>query len=281
MAEKTISTDDNILRGVVLPPQPNIISQIRRFKDDLDKVADLIVTDPGLAAGILKTVNSSAYGLSEKIDSTRNAISLLGIERTLNIVNAVMIRASIDNLATGDLTTFWISSSDVAKGCAAISRHLGLGVEDSAYTAGLFHNCVLPIMSAKFPDYWDIIVSSYHNVTRQNTIISQENSQYSTNHAVVGYFIAKAWCLPFEIANCIRFHHNPQFAREVARPVRTLLCILKMSEHIVGVYHVVGGQREDREWDVFKVGCLDHFGLSEYDFDEMALIVAEKVEGLL
>ncbi len=272
---------NNSLKGVVLPPQPGIIAEIRRFKDDLDKVSELIITDPSLASGILRTVNSPAFGLPEVMASTKDAINLLGIEKTLNIVNAVMIQGSIDYLSGADLTTFWMSSSDVAKACAAISRYLDLGIEDIAYAAGLFHNCGLPVMASKFDDYWETIVSSYHNVNETNSIISQENDRYSTNHAVVGYFIAKAWHLPKEIADSIRFHHNPHFHKEVDEQVETLLCILKMSEHIVGVYHVVGGQMTDREWGSFKSQALEHFGLSEYDYEEMASIIKEKVEGLL
>jgi len=139
----------------------------------------------------------------------------------------------------------------------------------------------LPLMAARFPDYWDIIVSSYHAVSARHSITAQENERYSTNHTVVGYFVAKAWHLPREIAEAIRFHHNPDFVRETPRAVRTLLCILKIAEHIVGVYHVVGGQRDDREWPSFTRLALDHFGLSEYDFDEMAAIVRERVEGSL
>ncbi len=276
-----VEENKNQLTGVVLPPQPSIIAEIRRFSADLDKVSELIATDPSLASGILRTVNSPVFGKAQPMVSTKEAINLLGIETTLNIVNAILIKSSIDYLSEMDLTTFWLSSSDVAKACAAISVYLQLNIEDSAYTAGLFHNCGLPIMAAKYQDYWDTIVKSYHCVNNENTIIEQENKHYSTNHSVVGYFLARAWHLPKTISNAVRFHHNPQFFKEVNDEEKDLICLIKLAEHIVGVYHVVGGQMQDREWHFFKSDVLAHFGLSDYDYEEMAAVIKEKVEGLL
>jgi len=243
-----LNTEKQGLKGVVLPPQPSIIAEIRRFKDDREKVSELISTDPSLASGILRTVNSPAFGLIEEMVSIQDAIQLLEIERTLNIVNAILIKSSIDYLSDVDLTTFWMSSSDVAKACAAISCYLNLGLEDVAYTTGLFHNCGLPIMASKYDDYWKTIVHSYHAINATSTIVFHENQHYSTNHAVIGYFLAKAWHLPQNICNAIRFHHNPKFYLEMDDDVQDLICILKLAEHIVGVYHVVGGQMKDREW---------------------------------
>lgn len=46
---------------------------------DLKKVSTIITRDVGLAAAVLKTVNSPFYGLARKIDSIQRATPLLGL----------------------------------------------------------------------------------------------------------------------------------------------------------------------------------------------------------
>ena len=49
-------------------------------------------------------------------------------------------------------------------------------------------------------------------------------------------------------------------------PIKTLLAILKMAEHICACHRVLGGQPEDHEWDSVARLVLDYVGLSDYDF---------------
>ncbi|AKP74731.1 HDOD domain protein [Piscirickettsia salmonis] len=54
------------LRGFTIPPQPHIVTAIKEAGDDLDKISRLINQDPSIAANVLKTVNSAAFGVKTK-----------------------------------------------------------------------------------------------------------------------------------------------------------------------------------------------------------------------
>ena len=51
---------------------------------------------------------------------------------------------------------------------------------------------------------------------------------------------------------------------------KTLLAILKMSEHICGLHNALGNQSIDHEWEEIKESLLEFVGLSVMDFDDIA-----------
>ena len=52
---------------------------------DLDRVEELIATDPTLAYGLLRLVNSSSYGLTVHVQSIRHAIVMLGLAQVRHL----------------------------------------------------------------------------------------------------------------------------------------------------------------------------------------------------
>ena len=104
-------------------------------------------------------------------------------------------------------------------------------------------------------------------------MVDTENSEFNTNHAVVGYYTAKSWRLPEHVSAAIANHHNALaiFSDESSRnsQLKNLLAILKMAEHICASYRVLGNQTEDSEWNAVGPLVLDYVGLSDYDFETL------------
>lgn len=112
----------------------------------------------------------------------------------INIINSLSIRDSLSDDSIVQLTTFWDNAMDTAMIATAIAKMLGISAPDEAYTLGLFHNAGIPLLMIKFAQYPEVLKSSYAEQVRRITDI--ENDQLSSNHAVVGYYVAKAWKLP-------------------------------------------------------------------------------------
>jgi len=55
----------------------------------------------------------------------------------------------------------------------------------------------------------------------------------------------------------------------------TLMAILKMAEHICGVYRILGLQEEDHEWEQIGSTVLAYLGLSDYDLEAFKESFAE------
>ena len=272
----------SVLQGISVPPQPQIMVDLQMEQvmpdPDLRAIARLISQDPGLSGALLKTVNSPFFGLANRIASIQQAVNLLGCRSVINLINAQSIRGELTDAAIVTLNRFWDSAQDVASTCLALAKRIGHPAPDEAYTLGLFHNCGIPLMLTRFPGYMAVLEEAYASVDAATRITDIENRVLNTNHAVVGYFVARSWKLPQTLCEAIANHHNALalFNDEWSDPqVKTLLAILKMAEHICACHRVLGDQPEDHEWDAVAQLVLEYVGLSEYDFECQRDIIRE------
>ncbi|WP_204124810.1 HDOD domain-containing protein [Pseudomonas sp. 008] len=258
-----------------MPAQPQIMVDLQMEQympdPDLEVIAKLISQDPGLSGALLKIVNSPYYGLSNKITAIQRAVNLLGSRSIINLINAQSIKGELNDDTIVTLNRFWDTAQDVAMTCLSLAKRVGVQAGDEAYALGLFHDCGIPLMLKKFPDYMKVLEQAYANASVECRVVDTENKQYNTNHAVVGYYTAKSWRLPEHVTQAIANHHNALaiFSDESCRntPLKNLLAILKMAEHICASYRVLGNQSEDHEWNNVGHLVLDYIGLSEYDFE--------------
>lgn len=268
------------LSGSFIPSPPEIMNRILEATPDLSLIALLICSDMGLSASVLKTINSPFYGLRNKIVSIQQAVALLGLDRVINIVNAQLL---LTELKSGEyaenLDDFWNLSGCIAETCVVVGNTLEFNLTDEIYVLGLFHNAGVPLMLKRFPDYMKTLKTAYQQAEKRITDI--ENEKYQTNHAVVGYLIAKSWQLPIQIREVIRDHHNHDrltsgLLREES-DANMMMVILKIAEHLSGGYRELGKQQHDHEWAIIKPSLLEYLGFSEPDFEGLEDVVHESV----
>ncbi len=271
------------LQGISVPPQPQIMVDLQMEQympdPDLEVIARLISQDPGLSGALLKIVNSPYYGLSNKIASIQRAVNLLGSRSIINLINAQSIKGEMSDDTIVTLNRFWDTAQDVAMTCLTLAKRTGSQAVDEAYALGLFHDCGVPLMLKRFPNYMAVLEEAYANAGPDCRVVDTENNAFNTNHAVVGYYTAKSWRLPEHVTDAIANHHNALaiFSDESSRnpQLKNLLAILKMAEHICSSYRVLGNQTVDHEWNAIGHLVLDYVGLSDYDFESMKLSIRE------
>ena len=271
------------LQGISIPPQPQIMVDLQ-FEQympdpDLDTIARLIAQDPGLSGALLKLVNSPYFGLVNMIGSIQRAVNLLGSRSIINLINAQSIKGQMSDETIVTLNRFWDTAQDVAMTCLTLAKRTGIQAADEAYTLGLFHDCGVPLMLKRFPNYMEVLEASYANASGDTRVVDTENRIFNTNHSVVGYFTAKSWRLPEHISAAIANHHNALtiLRDESSRntQLKNLLAVLKMAEHICASYRVLGNQAQDHEWNAVGPLVLDYIGLSEYDFEHLKQTIRE------
>ncbi|WP_189395541.1 HDOD domain-containing protein [Pseudomonas laurentiana] len=266
-----------------MPPQPQIMVDLQMEQympdPDLETIAKLISQDPGLSGALLKLVNSPHFGLTNKIASIQRAVNLLGSRSIINLINAQSIKGEMSDETIVTLNRFWDNAQDVAMTCMTLAKRLGSQAVDEAYALGLFHDCGIPLMLKRFPEYMSVVEDAYASAGPGQRVVDTENQVFNTNHAVVGYYTAKSWRLPEHLGNAIANHHNALaiFSDESARnsQLKNLLSILKMAEHICASHRVLGGQSEDHEWNTISHLVLDYVGLPEYDFENLKQTIRE------
>lgn len=275
--ELSIEQIENLLQGIRVPPQPQVLVDLQMEQimpdPDINKIATLISKDVGLAGTMLKFVNSPFFGLANKISSIEQAVSLLGINTVINILNGLAIKGEMSDENIVSLTRFWDNANDTAMVCARVAKQVGYHTPDEAYTVGLFHNAGIPLMMQRFENYLQFLEST--SATQCERIIDIENEKFNTNHCVVGYYISRSWNLPTHLCQVIAEHHNTQrifstpASDGMGQTKKTLHAILKVAEHICGNYRLFNNLPEDIEWEKHASQVLEYLGLTELDIDDL------------
>jgi len=278
MENNILSAD--VIKQFKLPPTPYALNEIQKEikKDNFDitKIANLIAQDAALSALMLRSVNSSFFALRQEVNSIHQAISLLGVKNTINIVSALILRQGMSNDGGPVPPKFWDSPSNIALISAALTKKLTQFATDEAYMLGLFHNVGHVLMMSKFDDYGDFLEQNFNPY--DDSLISLEIEQFGIEHASLGFVLAKTWGLSANICQLIRYHHrvNEVFDKQLLTEDKdlTLLCLLKMAENIDKYFW---GIRDDTEWAEISDIVLDYMGLSELDYNELAEDMSEKL----
>ena len=276
----------SILRGIIIPSPPQVIADLQMEMampdPDLDSLAEIISKDAGLSGAVLKTVNSPFYGGGRDITSIFQAVMMLGMQTIMDIINTICLKnATADKEKMSDkvyaeLSRFWDSASDVAKVCEMVAAKLGISPSDNAYLLGLFHNVGIALLIVKHDNYMDTMVESYKQT--KSRIVDIENKAIDTNHAVISYYTAKSWKIDGRLCKIISIHHNADIfsSPNVEDNMQnTLLGVLKIAEHIVGLHRILGNQEVDHEWDKVGENVLLCVGLTTYELDDLKAQAAD------
>jgi len=201
---------ERLVREIGIPPCPAILTDLmqetRKDEPDFRRVSHLIGRDAGLAASVLKTVNSPFYGLRTKARSVRDALNLLGMRNAANLVSGLMLRKAFRMPKSAAMEEFWELTSKVALITGYLGRELEAADLDEAHTFGLFRDCGIPVLMAKFADYPAMMQATRGEVGPWVTGVERE--RYGVDHAAVGAALARSWHLPDTTCNAIERHHG-------------------------------------------------------------------------
>lgn len=255
-----------LVRGIAIPPRPaalkTVMAENQKEYPDLNLISKVISEDVTLAASMLKAINSPLYGTRRKITSIKQAVTMLGFKTVSNLVTGISIRQSMAGSKL-KLERFWDTATDVALMSSRLSKSLYLGDPEESYLIGLFHDCGIPLMMLKYPDYKKVLIEANNSHV---SFTSVEEKYYPTNHAIVGYYVANSWGIGKKVCDAILNHHADNMLNLPDPDVSSLLAILKLAEHIC---HTHRRLRVDNEWEDHSEEILSHLGLDEDGYIEL------------
>jgi HD-like signal output (HDOD) protein len=266
---------EKILGSIALPPCPAILMDImaesNRDEPDFNRISNLVGSDAGLSASVLKLANSPAFRRSSNIGSIPQAVAVLGLKKVILAVKTLLLRKSVtaaSPAAKAFLEKFWDKSSYTAEVASMLAKTFpGISVED-AYTIGLFHDSGIPVLMQRFPDH------PFDHDGDWGNIHKNEESRLGTNHAVVGNLLARNWGLPAHICQTILHHHDTSIFTDASHAasdaVRSFTALLILAEHMVSVFL---GLEEENELGAARVHAhaMGHLGMEHEEFKEAAI----------
>jgi len=205
---------DDIINGIdTLKPIPPVAAQIMALAEDenssMSDIADLIVYDPSITASLLKICNSAYFGLSRKVESVRDAITLLGLDQ---IVELVLLNGTAENfrdepngygLGEGELWHHAVLSAHVAK---VLAENHGLANKKHLiFTAALVKD-IGKIIMGRF------VAFSYEKInilvnSKGYSFNEAEKEVIGMNHEELGALVGEKWRFGKKLIYIIRNHH--------------------------------------------------------------------------
>lgn len=262
-----------LLKSMVIPPRPNILLELEQeqLKDepDFEHISKLISSDLTLSAAVLKTVNSPFFQLSNRVSAIHQALQLLGLRNLGNIVRGILLRKALSPEGAATMELFWTRALRTALVCAHLADHVDGIDPEEAYTYGLFQDCGMPLMRARFSSYRTTMEKEEELPQAQFT--EQEDARHQTNHAVVGYLVARTWFLPEHLSLAILNHQkidifNPDTGEHWLRSCN-LIALAALASHIVKRHY---GQTEVPDWRTLEPVYLHHLALERTEYEDIA-----------
>jgi HD-like signal output (HDOD) protein len=265
------SAAEKLVASISIPPRPTVLQAVMAEQQaeapNLARISQAISTDVGLSASILKAVNSPLYGLRSRVNSVHHGVMMLGPKNVLNLVTGLSLRLAVKGNKQISLDRFWDSAADTAIIARALSRELFIADPDDAYLLGLFHDCGIPLLMMKFPDYLKFLIEA--NKDRENELSVLEEAIYQTNHTVVGNLVARNWRLPEHICTAILKHHELQQLTSEDEAITPLIYILTLAGH---VSHRVRRLTMDHAWERVQDKVMTYF---ELDTDQYEMLIED------
>jgi putative nucleotidyltransferase with HDIG domain len=247
----------DIVNSIGIPSQPEIMmeinDEINNPNSDLQSVSEIISRDVATAAKLLKVINSAFFGLQEKVDSIQRALSLMGLQNFKRIILSSALREAFGSKSSGS-EKFWKHSMQTATIAARIAEKIGYNPPDQAYLAGLFHDCGVPLLVKKFPDYHELtdyalsVVGAASLTGKTKSVLAVEDERFSIHHCAIGRLVAKSWHLSDPVIEAIWYHHHIDIDYHKDPSVRKLSAILLLSDYLAAhLLYLSGGCPVDPE----------------------------------
>ena len=204
----------NVLACPRLPTLPSVAVQLLELTQkpnvQLQEIAHAVQNDQALTAKVLRTVNSSFYGLSTPCATIPHAVAYLGINAVKSLVLSFSLVQSVgghEGSADGfDFLEYWRRAVYSAAAARTIADAVRACNPEEAFVAALMQDIGMVIMFRAIPAEYMPVLSAHDS--DHFTLPGAERSALEFDHCHVGGELASMWKLPQPVVDSIRFHHE-------------------------------------------------------------------------
>ncbi|MBX3380443.1 MAG: HDOD domain-containing protein [Phycisphaeraceae bacterium] len=206
---------EEILSCTSLPSLPAVALRVVELTSNvnvkLPELATTIQNDQGLASKVLRTVNSSFYGLPNRCASINKALVLLGLGPVKSLALSFSLIGSLGDQDDGfDYQTYWRRGLYTAVSAKVIADHLKLAIADEAFLAGLLQDIGVIAMHRALGFRYAEVLEAAGGDHRQ--LVKCELSAFEVQHPEIGAMLAQRWKFPDELIMPVRYHERPTAA---------------------------------------------------------------------
>jgi diguanylate cyclase (GGDEF)-like protein len=249
---------ERVLCSPNLPTLPVVAMRVLELTSKPDvslrEIAAVIENDPAISAKVIRTVNSSFYGLTRRCGSIQQALAFLGLQTVKALVLGFSLAKSIDgggdDEVSFDFLSYWrrsIYSAAAAREIALLHRRCD---PDEAFIASLVQDIGMVALWRAYGDRYLQAVDLTKGDHRRLCTVEQRS--FETDHAVVGAEMASRWRFPDEVATAVRCHHRSYEAdcdaAALARTVELAGTAASVLTQRTGESEMARFRRDGQEW---------------------------------
>lgn len=225
---------DKVLTCPSLPTLPGVAVRVLDLTSkpsvSLATIAQTVQNDPALAAKVLRTVNSSYYGLSSPCPTISRAMTFLGINAVKAIVLGFSLADLTKKLGNGafDLARFWRQAVYAAAGARALATASRSIDAEEVFLGALLQDIgILACVAALKDDYVIGVLEAAGEDHEALPVL--ENELIGADHMLIGKQLAEKWKLPSQHIECIAHHHAPDRASAANQKIVRLVALGRMA----------------------------------------------------
>jgi putative nucleotidyltransferase with HDIG domain len=270
---------DRILKSVEeLPAAPDVAWRVLRIVSsndyDGDDLLRAVEVDPSITSLVLKTVNSSLYGLRQPAGSLKQAIVLLGGGKIVDLVVALSSAEFFTSLRGGyvlERRGLWRHSVAAANAAEIVASRTGADHGGLAFTAGLLHDLGKIVLNAFIDQTSGELLDRAEK--GEESFLTAERRVLGTDHCEIGGLVAERWKMPEVLVEAIRNHHTPESAAE--GPARTLARLTHVAD--VAALSMGIGLGTDGLCYRLDPDSLDALGIENGDLSRLSIEILDRL----
>jgi HD-like signal output (HDOD) protein len=255
-----------IKQCATLPSLPRVAIEILSLAEDPDvalpALARIVSQDPALVARILKTVNSSFYGLAHTVSSVEHAVVVLGLEGVKTIVLGFSLISGLKAAKSRggfDHVTYWRRSVYAATAARIFAEEFRVAMVEEAFLSALLMDIGMLALD-------QVLGQEYAQVTGKAPshagLGPMEMAKLGLTHADVSGVLAQHWHLPEVLAIPMAHHHRPQTLEDSS--VKDVAQVVWLAGRVADVF--VDAQPEWSLCDVRRA-CMERYKVDELTCD--------------
>ncbi|HEX5445737.1 MAG TPA: response regulator [Pirellulales bacterium] len=204
-----------VARVTSLPSLPSLyaelVAELRSAESSIQRIAAIISRDVGMTAKILQLVNSSYFGLRQRVATPSQAVAHLGIDVLRALVLSVHTFAEYEGLTLAGFSIDALFDHSLAVGALAkqVVQKAGGTAEQAndALVAGMLHDVGKLVLASNLQDRYAAALTLARR--EPMPLVAAENEVFGCSHAEVGAYLLALWGLSDAVVEAVAFHHQP------------------------------------------------------------------------
>ncbi|MCW8943634.1 MAG: HDOD domain-containing protein [Sedimenticola sp.] len=206
-----------LIENAKLASLPHVLIEIyKELESDtagIERMIELIETDPSLTARSLQLGNSAYYGSSKQITQVADALLRVGPFDLW----ALLISTEVKSLFFGirpdliDMNSFWRHSLLTACACRKLSEAKGIGSPGDLFIAGLIHDVGKLVFLQQLPIEYAEVIEAH---TFGDACCQLEEQIIGINHAEMGARLFESWGFPDNLIQLTENHHQEDMTQK-------------------------------------------------------------------